>query len=45
MFTIHAYIAFTALGSLAFWLLAYRRHRTDVRARRATTPPALAQAA
>lgn len=29
MLTIYAYIAYTALGSLAFLALAYRGHRRD----------------
>lgn len=33
MFTIHAYIALTALGSIAFWLIAARGARRDIPSR------------
>jgi hypothetical protein len=45
MFTIQAFVAFAALGSTAFWLLAWRGHRNPTRARRAPTAAAPAKAA
>jgi hypothetical protein len=45
MLTIHAYLAYTALGSLTFLALALRGRRAESRNRRVPAAPALARAA
>lgn len=45
LFTIHAYIALTAVGTLTFWTLAYRGYRRDTASHPVATVHELRKAA
>jgi hypothetical protein len=45
LFTVHAYIALTAAGTLVFWTLAHRAYRRDTAARPVATVHELRRAA